>query len=107
MVKENRNEYLEKARHLHLRCYIDVCRIEHDCYGRWPALEGQRVSSSCHKDYNTIMPKKHPDVGKGEACLTCHAPDPAKNEPTKFSTEVHKVHQNGKTKQECSACHAL
>ena len=62
---------------------------------------------SCHKDYNTIMPKKHPDVGKGEACLTCHAPDPAKNEPTKFSTEVHKVHQNGKTKQECSACHAL
>jgi len=62
---------------------------------------------ACHKDYNTIMPKKHPDVGKGEACLICHAPDPAKNEPTKFSTEVHKVHQNGKTKQECSACHAL
>jgi hypothetical protein len=63
--------------------------------------------SACHKDYNTITPKKHPDAGKGAPCLTCHAPDPAKTEPTKFSTEVHKVHQGGKTKLECSACHAL
>lgn len=62
---------------------------------------------ACHKDYNTIMPKKHPDVGKGAPCLTCHAPDPAKNEPSKFSTEVHKVHQGEKTKLECAACHAL
>jgi hypothetical protein len=62
---------------------------------------------ACHKDYNTIMPKKHPDVGKASACLTCHAPDPAKNEPTKFSADVHKAHQGGKTKLECAACHAL
>lgn len=62
---------------------------------------------SCHKDYNTIMPKKHPDVGKGEACLTCHAPDPAQNEPTKFSADVHKAHQGGKIKLECAICHAL
>ncbi|MGV8079555.1 MAG: hypothetical protein AB2L22_05805 [Syntrophales bacterium] len=65
------------------------------------------VCGSCHKDYNKIMPKQHPDVGKGEPCLTCHAPDPAKSEPTKFSTGVHKVHQNGKAKLECAACHAL
>lgn len=64
---------------------------------------------ACHNDYSKIMPQKHPDVGtaKGNACLTCHAPDPAKNEPTKFSTELHKVHQGGKTKLECAACHAL
>lgn len=62
---------------------------------------------ACHKDYATLMPPKHPDVGKGAACLSCHAPDPAKNEPTKFSANVHSVHQGGKTKLECQACHAL
>lgn len=61
----------------------------------------------CHKDYNTIMPKGHPDIGKGAACTSCHAPDPAKKEATKFSTEVHKVHKGEKTTLECSACHAL
>ena len=63
--------------------------------------------ASCHQDFNKIMPKKHPDVGKVTGCLNCHAPDPAKNEPTKFSTDVHKAHQGEKTKLECSACHAL
>ncbi|MCE5211577.1 MAG: cytochrome c3 family protein [Deltaproteobacteria bacterium] len=64
---------------------------------------------ACHQDYSKIMPQKHPDVGpaKGTACLTCHTTDPAKNEPTKFSTDVHKVHQGGKTKLECSVCHIL
>ena len=65
------------------------------------------VCGSCHKDYNTIMPKKHPDAGKGQPCLTCHAPDAAKSEPTKFSTEVHKAHQGGKTTLECASCHKL
>ena len=63
--------------------------------------------AACHKDYNNIMPKVHPDVGKGAPCLSCHAPDPAKQEATKFSTEVHKAHKNGKANLECSACHAL
>lgn len=67
----------------------------------------ENACGSCHKDYSTIMPKTHPDVGKGASCLTCHAPDPAKNEPTKFSTNTHKIHQDEKTKLECSACHAL
>ena len=62
---------------------------------------------ACHKDYSTIMPKAHPDVGKGAACISCHASDPAKTEATKFSAEVHKIHNNGKAKLECSACHAL
>jgi hypothetical protein len=62
---------------------------------------------ACHKDYSTIMPKAHPDVGKGAACTSCHAPDPASTEATKFSTEVHKVHKGGKTTLECSSCHAL
>lgn len=61
----------------------------------------------CHQDYGKIMPKGHPDTGKGMACMTCHAPDPAKNEATKFSTGVHTIHQGGKTKLECSSCHAL
>ncbi|HNY65460.1 MAG TPA: cytochrome c3 family protein [Deltaproteobacteria bacterium] len=61
----------------------------------------------CHQDYGKIMPGKHPDVGKAAACLTCHAPDPAKNEATSFSTNIHSVHQGGKTKLECSSCHAL
>lgn len=65
------------------------------------------VCDTCHKDYAKIMPKTHPDVGKGQACLTCHAPDPAKSEPTKFSADTHKTHQNGKAKLECAACHAL
>jgi len=67
----------------------------------------QNACGACHKDYGAIMPKKHPDMGKGAPCLTCHAPDAARGEATKFSTEVHKVHQTGKIKQECSACHAL
>ncbi|MGV8058479.1 MAG: hypothetical protein AB2L12_10710 [Smithellaceae bacterium] len=62
---------------------------------------------ACHKDYTTIMPKTHPDVGKGAACLSCHAPDSTKNEATNFSTEIHKKHQGEKTKLECSACHAF
>lgn len=62
---------------------------------------------ACHKDYSAIMPKKHPDIGKAAACLTCHAPDPAQNEPTKFSADVHKAHQGGKIKLECAACHSL
>ena len=66
----------------------------------------ENVCDSCHKDYNAIFPKTHPDMGKGQPCLTCHAPDPAAKEATKFSTAVHKVHQNGKAKLECSACHA-
>jgi len=61
---------------------------------------------ACHQDYSAIMPKAHPDVGKGEACISCHASDPANKEATKFSTEVHKVHKGGKTTLECSACHA-
>ncbi len=65
------------------------------------------VCGVCHKDNSAIMPKKHPEVDKGMACLTCHAPDPARNEASKFSTEVHKVHQGGKTKLDCKSCHAL
>jgi len=62
---------------------------------------------TCHKDYTPLMPQVHPDVGKGAACMSCHAPDPAKQDATKFSTAVHKVHKNGKANMECSACHAL
>lgn len=60
---------------------------------------------ACHQDYGAIMPKTHPDVGKGAACLSCHASDPAKKEATKFSTFIHKTHQGEKAKLECSACH--
>ena len=64
----------------------------------------------CHKDFKVIMPKGHPDVGAAasNSCLSCHAPDPARAAANKFSTAVHKAHkEGGKTKQECSACHAL
>ena len=67
----------------------------------------ENACGACHKDYGAIMPKKHPDMGKGAPCLTCHTPDATRSEATKFSTEVHKAHQNGKIKQDCSACHAL
>lgn len=62
--------------------------------------------SICHQDYGKIMPKEHQAVGKGLACMTCHAPNPAKNGATKFSAGVHAIHQGGKTKLECSSCHA-
>lgn len=65
------------------------------------------VCGACHADYSAIMPKDHPDVGKAAACLPCHAQDPAKNEATKFSTAIHKIHQGEKIKLECSSCHAL
>ena len=63
----------------------------------------------CHKDFKTILPKTHPDIGGGAAmaCTSCHAPDPANKEATKFSTAVHKVHKGGKTTLECTSCHAL
>ncbi len=60
---------------------------------------------ACHEDYSTIMPKTHPDVGKGKACISCHVSDPANKEATKFSTLVHKVHKGDKITLECSACH--
>jgi hypothetical protein len=60
---------------------------------------------ACHADYGAIMPKTHPDVGKGEACLSCHASDASSKEATKFSTFIHKVHKGEKTTLECSACH--
>jgi len=66
--------------------------------------------NSCHKDFKVIMPKGHPDMGAAasQPCLTCHAPDKARAEATKFSTQVHKSHkEGGKTKLECGACHAL
>lgn len=66
-----------------------------------------KVCDTCHKDSSKILPKPHPDVEKGKGCLTCHAPDPAKAEPTKFSTAIHKTHKGEKTKLECGACHAL
>lgn len=64
----------------------------------------ENVCSSCHADVAKIFPKTHPDMGKGEPCLSCHAPDPSNKEATKFSTSMHTIH---KQKQECSACHAL
>jgi len=65
----------------------------------------ENACGSCHKDYGAIMPKAHPNIGKGEACTSCHASDPASKEKTKFSTEIHKAHQGGKATLECSACH--
>jgi len=63
----------------------------------------------CHKDPKAILPKTHPDLGAdaSKSCLSCHKPDPARAEANKFSTTIHKIHQGGKTTQECSACHAL
>lgn len=63
--------------------------------------------ATCHDDLGTIVPKVHPSVGNFESCMSCHTSDPANKEATNFSTEVHKVHKNGKAKLECSACHAL
>ena len=51
-----------------------------------------------------IFSKSHPDMGKSEACLTCHPT--GCGEANKFSTELHKIHKD-KAKLECSACHAL
>ncbi len=65
------------------------------------------ICSTCHKDFGAILPKKHPDVDKTAPCLTCHKSDASKTEATKFSTEIHKIHQGGKTKLECASCHAL
>ncbi len=62
---------------------------------------------ACHKDFGAILPKKHPDVDKTAPCLSCHKSDAAKTEATKFSTEIHKIHQGGKTKLECGSCHVL
>lgn len=63
--------------------------------------------AACHKDYGAIQPKKHPDVDKTAPCLSCHKSEASKTEATKFSTEIHKIHQGGKTKLECASCHAL
>ncbi len=63
-----------------------------------------KVCETCHKDFAKIFPQKHPDMGKGEPCLTCHTT--GGGEATKFSTEIHKVHKD-KAKLECGACHAL
>ena len=69
----------------------------------------ENVCGTCHKDFKSILPKTHPDIGGGAAmaCSSCHAPDPARQESTKYSTAVHQVHKGGKTKLECAACHAL
>ncbi|HLZ20047.1 MAG TPA: hypothetical protein VKO67_10550, partial [Smithellaceae bacterium] len=56
-----------------------------------------KVCSSCHKDLGAIMPKKHPDVDKAAPCLSCHKSAEGKTEATKFSTQIHKLHQGEKT----------
>lgn len=66
----------------------------------------ENTCASCHKDFAAIFPKGHPDMGKGQPCMSCHTPDPAAG-PTKFSEYVHKVHKEGKAKLECAACHKL
>lgn len=79
-----------------------------------PVVAGPPLKESpcdmCHKDFKVILPKAHKDLGSnlGKPCLTCHKPDPARAEATKFSTAIHKIHkEGGKTTLECSMCHAL
>lgn len=61
----------------------------------------ENACAACHSDYAKIFPKSHPDMGKGEPCLSCHAT--GGKEATKFSNEIHNIHK--KAKLECSACH--
>ncbi len=64
----------------------------------------------CHSDYQKILPPNHPTLGDAakNPCLTCHKPDPSRNEPTKFSTLIHAAHkEGGKVTLSCNACHVL
>lgn len=70
----------------------------------------EKPCAVCHKDYLKILPKSHPAVGEAakNPCLSCHQPDKARNEATKFSAFIHNAHkEGGKVTLTCDACHAL
>ncbi|HNV57201.1 MAG TPA: cytochrome c3 family protein [Smithellaceae bacterium] len=66
-----------------------------------------KTCAACHNDYAKILPKEHIPVDKTAGCMSCHASKPGSDEPTRFSTNAHKIHQGEKTSVECGACHDL
>lgn len=68
----------------------------------------QKDCNTCHKDYQSILPRKHPPMDNvaPAPCRSCHLPKvDGKAEPNKFSALLHRSHMMTNAQQDCIACH--
>ena len=68
----------------------------------------QKSCNACHKDFQSILPRKHPPMDNlaSAPCLSCHLPKlDGKAEPNKFSALLHRSHMMINAQQGCMACH--
>jgi hypothetical protein len=64
--------------------------------------------TQCHKSFDGVLPQGHPSVAGKDltACLACHAPaDSDKPAPNPFSAALHRAHEQGTTRLDCTFCH--
>ncbi|MDD3844949.1 MAG: cytochrome c3 family protein [Syntrophorhabdaceae bacterium] len=68
----------------------------------------QQSCSSCHGDFSSLLPAKHPRVaGKDlKACTSCHASDTGnKAKPKPYSAKLHLSHMQPGNELDCLVCH--
>lgn len=68
----------------------------------------QNGCNTCHKDFQSILPAKHPPMDNVASvpCQSCHLPKlDGKAEPNKFSALLHRSHMMINARQDCTACH--
>lgn len=64
--------------------------------------------SSCHTDFTSLLPAKHPPAsGKDvSACTKCHLPDTqAKAKAKPYSAKLHLSHMQAGSEMDCLVCH--
>lgn len=76
----------------------------------WGAPAAKPSCATCHADFKSVLPQKHPPVSGKEigACLTCHKPGSSdKAAPNPFSAGIHRPHTGAKAKAkvDCLTCH--
>jgi hypothetical protein len=70
--------------------------------------QDQKGCNTCHKDFQSILPREHPPINNGASvsCLSCHLPKlDGKAESNKFSALLHRNHMKINTRQRCIVCH--
>ncbi len=72
------------------------------------AAPAQPACTPCHRDFTAVLPQGYvPVEGRDiRACLGCHSPaDAGQPAPNPFAAKLHRAHENGTTKLDCTTCH--
>jgi len=72
------------------------------------AASKQQNCVSCHSEFSSLLPAKHPPVtGKDlKACASCHAPDlKFEAKPNPYSAKLHLSHLRPGNELDCLMCH--